>query len=109
MDEPRYRRALLLAAPVLLVLYLIAVAVVGAAVATARIELEMTAMMYAILPVIAFGMPIRTGHRWRRVTDAKERHELFRRIVAELVIGLALLGSWIYQVSVAPDAFFTIR
>jgi hypothetical protein len=105
---PPLHRALPVVAPVLLIAYLTAVAALGVVVAADRVQLEMMTVAYLPLPAIAFAVPIRTDHRRRRATDPKARHELFRRVVAELVIGVLLLGSWVYQIVKVPHFYFTI-
>jgi hypothetical protein len=104
---PPLHRALPWVAPVLLTAYLTAVAALGVAAAD-RVQLEMMTVAYLPLPAIAFTVPIWTDHRRRRATDPKARHELFRRVVAELVIGVVLLGSWIYQIVTVPHFYFTV-
>jgi hypothetical protein len=105
---PAYHRALPVVAPVMLTVYLIAVAGLGVVVALDRVELQLMTVAYLPLPAIAFAVPIWTDFRRRRTTDAKVRHELFRRVVAELVISLILLGSSLYQVATVPHAYFTV-
>ncbi|WP_430785409.1 hypothetical protein [Actinoplanes sp. G11-F43] len=95
-------------APVLLVLYLLFLAGVGAAVNGGRITLELEAVLYSWLPAVAFAVPSWTGHRWRRCTEPEARYELFRRVVAELVIGLVLLASCVVHVIAAPGLYFTV-
>lgn len=107
-SAPLHLRALPMIAPMLLIAYLLAVAGLGVIVADGRVELEMTTVAYLPLPAIAFAIPIRTDHRRRHAGDDQLRHELLRRVVAELVISLILLGSWSYQVATAPQAFFTV-
>jgi hypothetical protein len=105
---PAYHRVLPVAAPALLTAYLLAVAVLGVVVALDRVELQLMTVAYLPLPAITLAIPIWTDYRRRRATDAKIRHELFRRVVAELVIGLILLGSSAYQVATVPQAYFTV-
>ncbi|MEV4279913.1 hypothetical protein [Actinoplanes xinjiangensis] len=107
-SAPLHHRALPVVAPVLLVVYLAAVAVLGVAVAGDRVELEMMTVAYLPLPAIAFALPIWTDRRRRRATDAKVRQELFRRVVAELVISVVLLGGSLYQVATVPQFYFTV-
>jgi hypothetical protein len=106
--EPLRLRALPVVAPALLTVYLLAVAALGFLVADDRVVLEMTSVAYLPLPAIAFAIPIWTDHRRRRATDPKARHELLRRVVAELVISLILFGGSLYQVATVPQAYFTI-
>ncbi|MDI6102804.1 hypothetical protein QLQ12_29705 [Actinoplanes sp. NEAU-A12] len=108
VSAPPHLRALPVVAPALLIVYLMAVAALGVVVAVGRVELELITVAYLPLPAIAFAVPVWTDHRRRRATDAKVRHELLRRVLAELVISLVLLGSSLYQVATAPQAYFTI-
>ncbi|HWS34318.1 MAG TPA: hypothetical protein VN408_16445 [Actinoplanes sp.] len=105
---PARHRVLLVTAPVLLALYLLAAATVAIAVSIGRLQVELLTVMFSVLPVVAFAVPIWTAYRRRRVTDPGERHELFRRIVAELVLGLVFVISCGYQVAMAPGSYFTI-
>lgn len=78
------------------------------AVTTGRVQLELLAVMMSALPVVALAVPIWTAHRRRRATDPGERHDLFRRIVAELVVGLVFLAGCGYQIAMAPGSYYTI-
>lgn len=107
-SAPALHRALQLVAPALLIVYLLTAVMVGFTVAIDRIQLELMTVAHSPLPAIALAIPTWTAHRWRHATDAKRRHQLFQRVIAELVISAILLGSTIYQVVTVPHAYFTI-
>jgi hypothetical protein len=105
---PPLHRALPVVAPVLLITYLLAVAALGVAVAADRVALELATIAYLPLPVITFAIPVWTDRRRRRATDPKVRHELFRRLAAEVVISLVLLGGCLYQIVTVPHLYYTV-
>ncbi|WP_328474706.1 hypothetical protein OHA21_15925 [Actinoplanes sp. NBC_00393] len=105
---PTHHRALSLAAPLLLVAYLLTVALVGLAVVSGRIQVQLMMWAYSPLPAIAFAVPTWTAYKWRRATAVTRRRELLRQIAVEIVISVVVVSTCIYQVMTVPDIYFTV-
>jgi Na+/proline symporter len=105
---PIWHRAILLAAPILLGVYLLLAALIVAAHLTGRVELQLITWGFLLVPAFGFGPAIWTGIKWRRANNPAQRRELFKQATAELAVTLAVVGTGIYQYIEAPQAFTVI-
>ncbi|BCY10527.1 hypothetical protein [Actinoplanes sp. L3-i22] len=85
--------------------YLLALLLTAIAAGAGRIELTLFAWAWLAVPVIAFGQSVWTAARARRATDPARAADLSLQAAIQLIIGLLLLGSFLYNWYRAPQAF----
>jgi hypothetical protein len=105
---PARHRSVARASQLLLGAYLAALLLGGVAFATGRLQVTPITWAYASLPAIAFGQAVWTSTRMRRATDPAHADRLFKSAAIQAVVGVALIGTLLYEWLRAPAVFFTV-
>lgn len=102
---PAWQQVVARTSQALLAVYLIAMLLLVAAVATGRAALSPLGAAYLVLPAVALGQAVFNSVRSRRADDPARSSELARHSGIQAGIGLVLLAQSVYYWAMYPQTY----